>query len=151
MEIIEQLKKTKEETLKYFDLPDADLRKNYGPGKWNVRYLLHHLADSETISFYRLRRVISEPKQVVWLYDPDAWAKKLDYSNVPLELAKSIYITSREGIIYYARHHYESSDQIKYVHSEDGILTLKEGFDRVARHNQQHLNSIEEALLNASQ
>lgn len=146
MEIIEQLERIKAETLKYFDLPDEDLQKNYGPGKWSVRYILHHLADSESVLFYRIRRVISEPKQVIWFYDQDAWAEKLDYSTVPLDLAKNIYVSSREGIIYYARLHYENSDKINFVHSETGLRTLKDEFDKVVSHNQQHVHDIEKAL-----
>jgi len=147
MDIIEQLESTKAETLKYFDLADEDLQKNYGPGKWSVRYVLHHLADAETILFYRIRRVIGEPKQVIWAFDPDAWEKRLDYSTVPLELAKSMYISSREGIIYYARLHYDSSDEIKFVHSETGLRTLKDEFDHVVTHNRRHVSTIEKALL----
>ena len=147
MEIIEQLERTKAETLKYFDLADEDLQKNYGPGKWSVRYGLHHLADSEGVLYYRIRRVISEPNQVIWFYDQDAWAEKLDYSTVPLELAKSIYASSREGIIYYARLHYEKGDEIKFVHSQAGLRTLKDEFDKVVEHNQQHVGDIEKALL----
>jgi hypothetical protein len=151
MEIIEQLERTKAETLTYFDLADEDLQKTYGPGKWSVRYVLHHLADAETILFYRIRRVISEPKQVIWVYDQDAWAEKLDYSTVPLELGKSIYESSREGIIYYARHHYEKSDEIKFVHSETGIWTLKDEFDKVVWHNRQHVGDIEKALMSSQE
>jgi hypothetical protein len=147
MEIIEQLEKIKAETLKYFDLADQDLQKNYGPDKWSVRYILHHLADSESVLFYRIRRVISEPNQVIWFYDQTAWAKKLDYSKVPLDLAKRIYASSRDGIIFYASHHYESGKEIKFVHSLAGLMTLKEQFDQVVRHNQQHVGSIEKALV----
>jgi uncharacterized damage-inducible protein DinB len=146
VEIIEQLEKTKSETLKYFDLADEDLQKSYGPGKWSVRYVLHHLADAETIYFYRVRQVISEPKQVIWVIDENAWAEKLDYSTVPLELARSIYLSSREGVIYYARQHYEKSDELKFVHTEAGIRTLKEQFDSVVTHNRQHVGNIEQAL-----
>jgi DinB superfamily len=146
VDIIEHLQRTKAETLKYFDLADKDLQKTYGPGKWSVRYVLNHLADSETVLFYRIRRVISEPKQVIWAIDQGAWADKLDYSTVPLELAKSIYASSRDGVIYYARLHYETSDEIKFVHSETGIRTLKDEFDKVVLHNQQHVADIEKAL-----
>jgi hypothetical protein len=142
MEIIEQLERVKAETLKYFDLPESDLQKKYGPDKWSARYLLHHLADSESVLFYRIRRVISEPKQVIWFYDQEAWAKQLDYSTVPLDLAKNIYTSSRDGIIYYASHHYEGSDQINFVHSTAGLITLKSEFDKVVWHNQQHLESL---------
>src|SRR5918993_1356616 len=128
MQILEELEQTKTETLKYFALADEDLEKSYGRGKWSVRYVLHHLADSDSVLFYRIRRVISEPKQVIWAFDQDAWARKLDYSTVPLELAKSVYASSRAGIIYYARMHYERSDEIKFVHSETGVRTLKDEF-----------------------
>jgi DinB superfamily len=149
MEIIEQLEKTMAETLKYFDLAEEDLQKKYEPDKWNIRFVLHHLADSESILFYRIRRVISEPKQVIWVVDGDAWANKLDYSHVPLGLAKNIYVSSREGNIYYARHHYENSHEIKFVHSETGIRTLKDEFDKVSSHNQQHVRQIKKALMPA--
>ena len=146
MDIIEKLEETKAETLKYFDLPESDLQKKYGPDKWSARYVLLHLSDSESVLYYRLRRIISEPKQVIWVYDQEAWAKKLDYSTVPMDLAKSIYETSREGILYYARRHYEGSHEIQFVHSETGLRTLKDEFDKVVWHNQQHLAGIQKAL-----
>ena len=146
MEFIEQLKQVQTETLTYFDLPEAELSKTYGTGKWTVRYVLHHLADSESVLFYRIRRVISEPKQVIWVYDQEAWAQALDYSKVPLDLAKNIYTSSREGIIYYAARHYQGSEAIKFVHSETGLQTLKDEFDKVVWHNRKHLNSIEQAV-----
>ena len=146
MDIIEQLERTQAETLQYFDLGNEDLEKTYGPGKWSVRYILHHLADSETILFYRIRRVISEPKQVIWVFDQDAWARKLDYASVPLALGRSLYESSREGIKHYARRHYERSDEITFVHSETGLRTLKDEFDKVVTHNQQHVRDIEKAL-----
>jgi len=61
MEIIERLEAAKSQTLKYFDLGDDELSKTYGPGKWSVRFILHHLADAETVLFDRIRRLISEP------------------------------------------------------------------------------------------
>src|SRR5688500_4510002 len=83
MEIIERLEATKAATLRYYDLDDVHLVKSYGSGNWTVRYILHHLADAETVLYDRVRRVISEPKQVLWAFDESAWAKGLDYANVP--------------------------------------------------------------------
>jgi hypothetical protein len=146
VELLDGLERTKAQTLRYFDLPKSDLEKTYGPGKWSVRYLLNHLADSETVLFYRIRRVISEPRQVIWVYDQDAWAKQLDYSSVPLELARRLYESSRDGIIHYAHRHYEGSDAISFVHSETGVRTLKDEFDKVVWHNDGHLAHIAKAL-----
>ena len=149
MEIIEKLEATKASTLKYYDLDEEQLGKSYGAGKWTVRYLLHHLADAETALYDRVRRVISEPKQVLWAFDESAWAKGLDYDNLPLELSKLIYSSVRDGIIYQARLHYEGSGHLEFVHNETGVRTLRQEFDKVATHNEHHLEQINIAL-NAS-
>ena len=48
MQIRDALEATRDETLPLFALGDTDLERTYGPGKWSVRYLLHHIADAET-------------------------------------------------------------------------------------------------------
>jgi hypothetical protein len=58
MDIVARLEATRSRTLKCFDLSEEQLDRNYGPGKWTVRFLLHHLADAETVLFDRIRRVI---------------------------------------------------------------------------------------------
>jgi hypothetical protein len=82
MPIVELLEATRAETLGYFQLGDADLARRYGPDKWPVRFILHHLSDSDTVLFDRIRRIISEPKAVLWAYDQDAWAKGLGYAEL---------------------------------------------------------------------
>src|SRR6185369_13461443 len=145
MEIIDKLELTKKNTLKFFALTNEDLNKSYGLDKWTVRYILHHIADAETVMYDRIRRVISEPKQVIWVFDQDAWAKGLDYSNVPLELSKNIYASVREAIIYYARLHYTQKGHLEFVHSETGLSTLKDEFDKVVWHNEKHLEQIQKS------
>jgi hypothetical protein len=146
MQLLRDLALTREETLRYFELDEAKLNRTYGPGKWSVRFILHHLADSETVFYDRIRRVLSEPRQVLWVYDQDAWAKSLDYSRVPLALARNVYDAVRNAIVYYAGLHYEKSDQLEFVHSVTGVRTLKDEFEKVASHNAQHLEQIRSAL-----
>ena len=146
MDIIKRLEATRDQTLAYFDLDELQLARSYGPGKWSIRFLLHHLADSETVLADRIRRVISEPRQVLWAFDQDAWARGLDYSRMPLDLSRRIYDAVRAGTIYQARMHYDKSGHLEFVHSETGVRTLKDEFDKVASHNQHHLAQIELAL-----
>src|SRR3954453_7390112 len=94
MQLIRDLEATRDETLRYFSLGEAELRHSYGPGKWSVRFILHHLADSETVLFDRIRRVLSEPRQVIWVYDQDAWARGLDYAEVPLDISRRVFRVS---------------------------------------------------------
>jgi hypothetical protein len=49
MDIITRLEVARNQTLRYFDLSDQQLDPNYGSGKWSVRFILHHLADAETV------------------------------------------------------------------------------------------------------
>jgi hypothetical protein len=146
MDIIARLEAARERTLPYFGLKEEQLARRYGPGKWPVSYILHHLADAETVLFDRIRRVISERRQVIWAFDQDAWATGLDYSRMPLDLSRRIYDSVRSGVIHHARLHYDSHGHLEFVHSETGVRTLRDEFDRIAWHNEHHLEQIELAL-----
>ncbi|HEV3330847.1 MAG TPA: DinB family protein [Bryobacteraceae bacterium] len=146
MDLIARLEETRNRTLQYFDLSEEQLARCYAPGKWPVRFILHHLADAETVLFDRVRRVISEPRQVIWAFDQDAWAKGLSYSQIPLDLSRRIYESIRAGVIFQARLHYDRSGQREFVHSETGVRTLRDEFQKIALHNDHHLEQIELAL-----
>jgi len=147
--LIRELARTRDETLGYFSLGDSDLARTYGPGKWSVRFVLHHLTDSEVVFAERLRRVISEPAMIVWYYDQDVWARALDYSTRPLDGSRPVYEALRNAIIGDARRHYERDGTIGFVHSKMGLRTLKDEFDKVAAHNEHHLGHIRRALRGA--
>jgi len=146
MDFVTRLEAARDRTLKYFALSDEQLARTYGAGKWPVKFILHHLADAETVLYDRIRRIISEPRQVLWAFDQDSWAKGLNYSQLPLELSRRIYESVRAGVIHQARLHYDSSGHLEFVHSETGVRTLKAEFDKVASHNEHHLEQIELAL-----
>lgn len=146
MDIVTRLEAARDRTLKYFEVSDEQLARSYGPGKWPVRFILHHLADAETVLFDRIRRIISEPRQVLWAFDQEAWARGLDYSRMPLELSRRIFDSVRAGVIHQARLHYDGSGHLEFVHSETGVRTLKAEFDKVAAHNEHHLEQIDLAL-----
>ena len=148
-DLIRELERTRDETLGYYALGEADLARSYASGKWSVRFILHHLADSETVFLDRIRRVISEPRQVIWVYDQDAWARGLEYGRLPLGISRSIYEPVRAAVIHYAGLHYERSGKLEFVHSVTGVRTLKDEFDKVASHNEHHLGQIRVALRGA--
>lgn len=146
MDLIAELERSKQETLSFFDLKDAYLAKTYAPDKWCVKELLHHLADAETVLYERIRRVISEPKQVIWGFQQDLWAKELNYKELDLAANKAVYTAVRDMVISLAKTHYESLADKPFVHSETGLRTLKDEFDKVALHNENHLKQIRTAL-----
>ena len=146
MDIVTRLEATRDGTLSYFSLGEDELGLSYAPEKWPVRFILHHLADAETVLSERIRRTISESRPLLWAFNQDAWARELNYSQMPLDLSRRVYEITREAIIYLAREHYEPHGNLEFVHSETGVRTLKDEFDKVAWHNEHHLNQIEAAL-----
>ncbi|HEU4993809.1 MAG TPA: DinB family protein [Gemmatimonadaceae bacterium] len=145
MNLRAELEETRTATLRYFALPDAQLDRTYGPGKWSVRIILNHLADSEVVFHYRIKRVLSQPNQVIWATAQDDWARALDYATAPLDLAQRVYVANREAIIHLAGR-YPRSREISFVHSEMGLRTLADEFEKVAWHNRNHLDQIVRAL-----
>jgi len=53
--------------------------------EWSVHQVIVHLADSETNSYLRARRLVAEPGQPVMSYDQDVWADKLDYHSTNID------------------------------------------------------------------
>lgn len=146
MKIIEELTRTRDQTLKFFELSENQMGLRYAPEKWTVRQILCHLADAETVLYDRIRRAISEPRQVIWAFDQDMWAAGLGYASFPIEVSRNIFASTREGALYLAERDYERLGGKEFVHSETGIRTLKDEFDKVAWHNAHHLQQIETAL-----
>ena len=146
MQIRDALETTRDETLPLFELGVLDLERTYSPGKWTVRFLLHHIADAETVMFERVRRVLSEGRRVIWAFDQDSWARSLDYQGRPLALSRDLYLAARAGVMHYASIHYEKNGHLEWIHSETGVRTLKDEFDKIARHNADHVKQIATAL-----
>src|SRR5262245_3494408 len=68
-------------------ISEAELDFRSAPGKWSPREIVHHLADSETTSAIRLRKLLVEFNPYIQGYDQDEFAKKLQYSKRPIEPA----------------------------------------------------------------
>jgi hypothetical protein len=48
-------------------------------GKWGVRMIVCHLADTEAINVMRFRQMIAEDNPMLIPFDQDKWAANLDY------------------------------------------------------------------------
>lgn len=146
MNIITELKETKKQTEAFFDLAEIDLQKNYATNKWSIRKIMVHLADAESVLHERVKRIIAEPKQVIWAFDQDLWCEKLNYESFPLEISKSLFSANRQSIIFLAEKYYELLGDKEFVHSETGVRTLKQEFDKIVNHNKGHIEQIKFAL-----
>ena len=145
VELLELLRATRNETLAHFELNATALSRTYGPGKWNVHRILHHVADAEVVLCQRMSRVISGETSVKG-FDQDAWCVALDYDHEPLHLRKAVYAAVRELNIHLIKKHVEKEGHRTFVHSAYGERTLKQEMEKVALHNRKHLDQIAAAL-----
>ena len=65
------------------------------PGKWSAVEIVHHLADSETTSALRLRRLLVEDHPLIQGYDQDAYAGRLNYNNREVAPALDAFRSAR--------------------------------------------------------
>ncbi len=72
------------------DIPQEAWQFRPAPGEWSVHEVIIHLADSETNSFLRARRLVADPELPLMAYDQDAWAAKLDYHSQDTETALAL-------------------------------------------------------------
>lgn len=146
-ELLKKLQTTKTEVVSYFNLSETDLSKTYREGSWNVRQILHHLTDSEMILHTRLKRIIAEPKQVIRHYEQDDWSKAFNYLTEPLEIKKQAFENCRQlNVALIEKFYNEQHWQKEFVHSQVGLRTLKDEFEKIAWHTEQHLDQIRKAL-----
>src|SRR5256885_12285566 len=64
------------------------------PGKWSVRQVLCHLADTELVFGFRLRQAVAEPHHTVQPFDQDRWAAA--YSAYTTSAALDLFTSARQ-------------------------------------------------------
>lgn len=146
-ELLNLLLDTKSDSIPFFDLSETELNKSYGEGKWTVRQILHHLTDVEYLFIGRLKKIIAEPKQVIWAFNQDDWDKAFDYLHEPLTGKKVLYSLCREMNYQLIEKYYDQYKSKEFVHNETGLRTLQMEFEKVALHNHSHNEQIKMALL----
>jgi len=145
-EILQLLQDTKSFTIACFDLSNIELNKNYGEGKWTIRQILHHLTDTEYLFLGRLKKIMAEPKQVIWAFNQDEWNETFDYINEALTSNNELYSLCREMNIELIEKYYDQFKDKEFVHNITGLRTLQMEFEKVGLHNHSHNEQIKIAL-----
>ena len=63
------------------NFPAAGLTAHPVPGKWSAAEIVHHLADSESTSAIRIRKLLAEEHAIIQGYDQELWAKRFRYNE----------------------------------------------------------------------
>ena len=69
---------------------------NPGPGRWSVRDIIHHLADSEMTAAVRLRLLLAQDRPTIHGYDQEEFARRLYYDR-PHEVSLELFQIVRQS------------------------------------------------------
>src|SRR5438445_13166641 len=103
------------------DLPEQSLTAHPIDGKWSAAEIVHHLADSETTSALRLRRLLVEDKPVIQGYDQAAFAMRLKYNERPIGPSLEAFRAARATTLQVLRLMSDDDWSREGWHTEDGL------------------------------
>jgi DinB superfamily len=119
----------------------ADLLDIHHESGWSARQVIHHMADSESQSYVRLRRLVAEPEgSVIQGYDEAAWAEcgQLGYIDTPVENSIAVISAVRASSLDLLKRLNES-DLLKFgLHTESGKYSIDRWFETYTRHPHEH-------------
>jgi uncharacterized damage-inducible protein DinB len=113
------------------------------PGKWSVRQVLGHLADSDLVWGYRVRMVLAHDRPPLTGYDQDLFASRLRYDETDPEQALAQFELVRKGNLRLIAR--ASRDDLKRVgvHAERGDESVEHMMRMCAGHDLLHLRQID--------
>ena len=116
----------------------------HGPTGWSARMVVHHLADSESMAYVRLRRLIAEDDPLIQGYDEPEWARRLHYDR-PVEPSVAVLGAVRAASLQLLRSLTEAEWGRSGTHSESGPYDVDGWLAIYADHSQEHAEQIERA------
>jgi hypothetical protein len=112
------------------------------PGKWSVRQVVAHLADSELVGGYRFRMTLAEDRPSLPGYDQDLWAERLRYQESDIDRALADFATLRAGNLRLFRRATPEELERSMRHAERGEERLSQLIRLYAGHDIVHLRQI---------
>lgn len=124
------------------EFPTDSLTAHPIPGKWSAKEIIHHLADSETISAIRFRRLLTEDHPVIQGYDQDEYAIRLKYNERDIAPALEAFRNARATTAQLLDRMSEDDWTREGQHTESGRYTTEDWLRIYAGHAHNHAAQI---------
>lgn len=111
-------------------------------GKWSIRQVLQHLADSDLVWGYRVRMVLTHDRPPLTGYDQDLWADRLRYDEADAHQALDEFGVLRRANLRLLRRASPQDFKRVGVHAERGEESVEHMVRMYAGHDLLHLNQI---------
>ena len=114
------------------------------PSGWSAREITHHLADSESMAYVRLRRLIAEDEPVIQGYDEPEWARRLHYDR-PIESSLAVLKAVRAASAALLASLTPAEWERTGTHTESGSYSVDRWLEIYAEHSHEHADQIRRA------
>ena len=142
--LIAQYKEGYDEVIKSLEaFPKDGLASHPIPGKWSACEIVHHLADSETVSGIRLKRLLVEDHPLIQGYDQEAFASRLNYNSREIGPALETFRSARANTAQLFALMSEEDWKREGTHSESGSYTAEDWLQIYAAHAHNHAAQIQ--------
>jgi hypothetical protein len=115
------------------------------PGSdWTARQIAHHLADSETTAYVRLRRLIAEDNPFLPDYDEEAFARRLHYDRPfepSIDVLRAVRLASLQLLESLTAAEWDRSG----THEVAGPYSVDDWLRTYANHSHDHADQIRRA------
>ena len=142
-ELINQYKDGYNEVAKALEgFPSDQLNAHPIPNKWSAAEIVHHLADSETTSGWRLRRLLVEDHPLIQGYDQDVYAARLNYNQREIAPSLEAFRSARATTAQLFEFMTDVDWQKEGAHSESGSYSPEDWLKIYAAHAHNHAAQI---------
>ncbi len=124
---------------------EAELDRPAPDGGWTARQVAHHVADSETHSFVRLRRLVAEDGPAIEGYDEELYARRNHYER-PIASALAVVDAVRASSLELLESLTDQEWERAGSHSESGRYSVDDWLRIYARHPLDHAEQVRRAL-----
>ena len=127
-------------------LDDTALTHTSSSDEWSIHEIIVHLADSELVGSWRIRRTIAEPGTTIQAYAEETWASLLNYKKQDASVALQLFSALRASNTSLLRSLPDEIWDNTSVHSENGTMSLYDIFVSLIRHVETHVQQIERLM-----
>jgi|SRR6185437_181635 len=122
-------------------LNDSQLDTPYREGGWTLRQVVHHLADSHTNAYIRVKLALTEDWPTIKPYNEAAWAKLAD-SRLPVEGSLATFEALHDHWLAIVKPLAEGDFAKGFVHPVHGRQTIDQALALYAWHARHHIAHI---------
>lgn len=124
------------------DFPPGGLTAHPIPGKWSAAEIVHHLADSETASAIRIRKLLVEAHPIIQGYDQELYTTRLRYNERDIAPSLDAFRAARATTSQLLPGLTDADWAREGWHSESGRYSAEHWLELYAAHAHNHAAQI---------